>query len=101
MISSQRMAMEAQLKEIEYALENLEKVSDDAPLYKNIGSILVKAENKKGVVDELKEKKETLDIRVKTLQKQGDQLKEKYEALSKKLSKALKEFQGSEPAETE
>ena len=45
-IANQRMQVELQLKDIESTLEELGKFSDSAELYKNVGSLLVKAEGK-------------------------------------------------------
>ena len=66
MIMTQRLQIESQVREVETALEEIGSISDDTPIYKNVGSLMVKAEDKKGVEKDLNEQKETLEVRVKT-----------------------------------
>ena len=68
-ISSQKVQMELQLKEIEHSIEELKGLKKDAEVYKSIGSLLIR-EDKTKISTELEERKETLGLRVKTLQKQ-------------------------------
>lgn len=88
-VLTQKLQMEAQLKEIERTLEELGKVPDETPIYKNVGSLLIKAPDKGGVVKELEESKETLEIRVKTLDRQEKQMRERYQNLQEQISQAL------------
>jgi prefoldin beta subunit len=88
-VLSQKMQMEAQLRETENTLEELVNVTDDAPIYKNVGSLLIKANDKESVVKEIEENKETLEIRVKTLNRQEKQMRERYQSLQDQLQKAL------------
>jgi prefoldin beta subunit len=96
-ISSQKFQLEAQLRDTERAMAELEKTSKDTPIYKSVGSLMVRAEDKESVEKELSEKKETIDIRIKALDRQEKSLIEKYQALQQELSKAIqvaKEGQG-------
>ena len=70
-------------------LAELEKAGDDAPLYKSIGSLLIKQTDKKGLVAELEEQKETLEVRVKTLDKQEKTIKNQHQVLQDELTQAL------------
>jgi prefoldin beta subunit len=88
-LSSQKFQLEAQLRETERALEELGKLSGETPIYKSVGSLLVRAEDKEGVEKELNEKKETIDIRIKALDRQEKQLVEKYQELQTELSAAI------------
>jgi prefoldin beta subunit len=88
-LSSQKFQLEAQLRETERALEELTKLSGETPIYKSVGSLLVRAEDKEGVEKELNEKKETIDIRIKAMDRQEKQLIEKYQELQKELSAAI------------
>ncbi|UCE36367.1 MAG: prefoldin subunit beta [Thermoplasmata archaeon] len=88
-ISSQKFQLEAQLRDTERAITELDKISDDSPIYKNVGSLLVRAEDKDSVLKELTEKKETIDIRIKALDRQEKQIMEKYQTLQKELSAAI------------
>jgi prefoldin beta subunit len=95
MITTQRLQLESQHREIERALEELEKAGDDVPIYKNAGMLLIKAKSKADVISELKEAKEILGIRVKTIEKQERNLKEQFEELQKKLATALRGLQAT------
>jgi prefoldin beta subunit len=88
-LSSQKFQLEAHLKDTERALSELEKLKDETPIYKTVGSLLVRAEDKEGVKKELSEKKETTDIRIKALERQEKQLVEKYQELQTELSAAI------------
>ena len=70
MIQQQRQQVEMRLKEIEEALTELNKAKEKTPIYKSVGSILIKTEGKKEIIKELESTKETLDIRKETLHKQ-------------------------------
>lgn len=88
-LSSQKFQLEAQLKDTERAIAELEKSSKDAPIYKSVGNLLVRAEDKESVEKELSEKKETLDIRIKALDRQEKHLMEKYQAMQQELTQAI------------
>ena len=84
----QKETLSMQNMEIDKALEELEKVKDE-DVFKAVGPILIKSEKGK-LTDELKEKKETIDLRLKSLQKQENRMKEKMEDSQKKLQEMLK-----------
>ena len=94
MIMTQRLQIESQVREVETALEEIGGISDDTPIYKNVGSLMVKAEDKKDVEKDLNEQKETLEVRVKTLERQESQLKVRYQSLQKDLTKAAQRMEG-------
>ena len=89
MIIQQRQQVELRLKEIEEALEELNKTDEKTPIYKSIGAILVKTKGKDEVVKELKENKESLELRKTTLDKQEGRTKEKLNELQSKVQNAL------------
>lgn len=93
-IVSQKQNMAFQVSEIERALDALEKVKEGDAVYKSIGSLLIKAENKETVVKDLKEEKETLEVRVKALGKQVDRMKEKLNGLQKEIADAVNAAKG-------
>ena len=72
----QRQQLKAQLSEIDTALAELEKTDTS---YRIIGNIMVKS-TKEDIKKDLTEKKDMMEIRVKTLEKQEGQLKEKAKA---------------------
>src|SRR5207247_8070503 len=69
-LGSQRVQLEAKLREIEGTLEELGKIKDDTPVYKRIGMLIVKQDDREALKKEIEEHKETLALRVKSLQTQ-------------------------------
>jgi len=92
---SQRQQIELRLMDAEKALEELEKVEENTPIFKNVGSLLLKAKGKEEVVKELKEEKESLEVRKNTLEKQETRIKEKIEELQTKIQNSLSSPQAS------
>lgn len=88
-LATQRVQLEAKLREVEQTLEELAKLPDETPVYRSIGMLLVKTSDREGLRKELEETKETLTIRIKTLQKQEKSVGEKFEELSAKIQSAL------------
>lgn len=86
-VSLNRQQLQAELLEVEEALKELEKVSEDR-VYKVVGRIVV-SRSKDEIVKELSERKETLTIRVQSLQKQESLLRKQLEELEKKLRRKL------------
>ena len=90
MIMQQNQQIEIRLKEVEEALEELDKTNAKTPIYKSIGSVLIKSNGKKEVINELKSTKESLDLRKDTLNKQEGRTREKLNELQSKVQNALK-----------
>jgi len=90
MLQQQRYQVETRLKEIDEALEELEKATEKTPIYKSVGSILIKSDGKDSVVTDLKTNKESLDLRVSTLNKQEGRTREKLTELQSKVQNYLK-----------
>lgn len=88
-IQQQRQQVEQRLKEVEEALEELDNATDKTPIYKSVGSVLIKAEGKNKIVEELNSNKESLDLRKKSLTKQEGQTREKINELQSKVQNAL------------
>lgn len=86
-LMQQRQAFQAQLMEVENALS--EVTGAKAPVYKIVGSIMISAE-KETLKKDLTSRKEVLDLRLKSIQKQEDAMKEKAEALQGEVVKELK-----------
>jgi prefoldin beta subunit len=88
-VVSQRQQLEMESMEVNRALAELEKISDDGVVYKSIGSLLVRAEKKK-VVEELVERKELLATRVTVLQRQQTRADERLKELQKTIQDRLR-----------
>ena len=89
MLMQQRQQVELRLKEIEEALEELDKTDMKTPVYKSVGAILIKTKGKNEVIKELKSNKESLSLRKTTLDKQEGRTKEKLNELQSKVQSAL------------
>ena len=85
--ATQKQQIQLQLIEIENALAELEKAS--SPVFKLVGEILIGKEPNE-LKKELNEKKEDLDIRIKSVEKQENGTREKLETLQKELTNTLK-----------
>ncbi len=90
-VASQRYQLDSRIKEIEKTLKELEGVGESTPVYKSVGSVLYKVENKKKIVDDLSEQKELSEIRVKTLEKQQKNLEEKYKEIENVIKQKYQE----------
>lgn len=84
----ERQQLEAELAEVNNALEELSKTSDDATLYRVAGQILVKTD-KERLVKELTEKKELTETRLKVLERQEGRTRSQLDELQKELQRAL------------
>ena len=89
LLTTQRIQVESQIREMVNTLEELDKTKKDSILYKRVGALFIKVDDKKDLKGSLTEKKETFDIRMKTLERQEKQLKEKYSELQMEISKAV------------
>jgi prefoldin beta subunit len=80
--------VEAELTEIKNALEELEKASPDATVYKQAGFILIKGDKEK-LKKELEERKELAETRLNILSRQEERLKQNIQELQSKIKEAL------------
>jgi prefoldin beta subunit len=88
-VLTQKQQLELGLAEIEQALNELEKLTAQAVIYKSVGSLLVKAKKTK-VTKELKEQKELLSMRISVLGKQEERLRTQAKDLQTKLQQDLR-----------
>jgi len=88
-INTQKNQMESHLRETEFAIEELEKTSEDNAVYKSIGGILVKSERNK-LLDEKKSLKVTLEMRLKTLDQKKSRLENQITTLTTSIQEDLK-----------
>lgn len=95
-ILAQKQQVEIELTEIEQALNELQKMTDDAVIYKAIGSLLVKSEKAKISAD-LNERKELLNTRATVLGKQEERLRSQLKDLQTKLQQDLSPVSPSQP----
>ncbi|MCJ2532557.1 MAG: prefoldin subunit beta [Candidatus Thermoplasmatota archaeon] len=88
MITSQKLQFDAQVRELDKAIAELDKAGD-AVVYRNIGSLMIQSKDNAVLATELKDQKETLEVRVKTLDRQDKQLRERHQGLQEQITKAL------------
>ena len=93
-IAVQKNQVELTLKETDLALEELEKVDADAVVYRAIGDLLIRTERDK-TKESLKEKKDTLDLRMQTLARQEERAQKRFQQLQEQLKQAI----GTPPAQ--
>lgn len=85
---AQKQNFQAHLFEVENAIREVEAAKGQA--YKIVGAIMVASDHKK-LKDDLEERKEILELRIKNLKKQEDSVKEKAEKLQSEVVVKLKE----------
>jgi len=91
-VATERNTVENELKETTRVLEELEKLDDSTPVYKSLGSIMYRVDKKK-VIEELSDKKEILELRVKALRKQEELLRSQLQDLQKKIRQVASRLQ--------
>jgi prefoldin beta subunit len=91
-IMMQKQQLEVELAETDRALQELNKASPDDAIYKNAGSVLIKAK-KEDVLKELGEKKELSNTRVMVLGKQETRVKENLKEVENKINEMIRGMQ--------
>jgi prefoldin beta subunit len=84
----ERQRLESELLEVKNALQELERVTDAAIVYKAVGPVLVQSSREK-LLQELNEKKELAETRLKILEKQEQRTRRRLS--SKKIFNKSKE----------
>ena len=87
-LSQQKQQMQVQSMTLKQALEELEKTKEKR-VYKAVGNILIQEDTVK-VKKDLEEKKTSLDLRLKTVQKQEESLINKLNKIKSDLESASK-----------
>jgi prefoldin beta subunit len=81
----QKQAFQMELSEADSAIVEIEKSGED--VYKIVGQLMIAAK-KDEVTEELKKKKEMLDLRIKNLEKQEEILSKKSEEIRDEIMKS-------------
>jgi prefoldin beta subunit len=87
-VLGQKQQVELEQMEINQALEELQKLTDEAVIYKATGSLLIKSDRTKVMAD-LNERKELLSTRVTVLGKQEERLRVQVKDVQTKLQQDL------------
>jgi prefoldin beta subunit len=93
LLIQQKQKVQLELNEAKKALEEIEKLPEDAVIYKTIGTLIVRTEKAKAI-EELKEKVETLEVRLSALERQEKKLNEKLKELTAKIQSSLRPTAG-------
>lgn len=86
--AQQRSQLEMMKSEADAALGALDGLADDAAVYRNVGSLLVK-ETKASAQARLKEDQETIEVRLMRIGKQETSLRDQLQAAQQKLQAAM------------
>jgi len=87
-IGAQKSQYELAVREARRATEELKDVPDDNAVFMSVGSVLMQ-KKKEEVLAKLNEKIETLELRIKSLEKQEALLQGKFEQLQAQVKQAL------------
>jgi prefoldin beta subunit len=98
MVTTQKIQLESQVRELDKTIQELDRTTDDTMIYKNVGSLLIQVKDKPALVTELKEQKETADVRIKTLDRQDKHLRERHKSLQEQITQALQAPAPAKPA---
>ncbi|MEM2874367.1 MAG: prefoldin subunit beta [Candidatus Nanoarchaeia archaeon] len=85
--TAQKQQLQIQLAELDNALAELQKAKP--PVYRLLGEILVEKLPDE-LKAELKEKRDEIDLRIKTIEKQESKTREKAQELQKAIAELLK-----------
>ena len=88
-ILMQKQQLESEKLEIEKALEELKKASDDELVFKHAGTIMIKS-NKKDLIEELEEQVELAKTKASLLVKQEERLKTTLKEQETKIQEIMK-----------
>ncbi len=83
-----KQQVQIQLTEVNNALEELNKTEENVIVFKIVGNLMIN-KKKDEILNELHEKKDTLEIRLKSLEKQEKLLKDQLKNLESKIYKKL------------
>ena len=91
-ITTQRQQFEMHSAEMANALKEITGAEETAPIYKSIGTILVKVKDRDEAKKGLSEEKEIVDLRVKTFKTQEEILNGKIAPVAQRVSQGLQRY---------
>jgi len=87
-ILQQKAQYEMAVREAKRAQEEIKDSADDAVMYMSVGTVMMQ-KKKEAVNASLTEKTETLELRIKSLEKQEKMLQGKFEQLQAQIKAAI------------
>ena len=95
-LTQQSSQIEMSINEIERTIKEIEKSNDKNTLYRAIGSIMQKVENVEKLKKEIKDEKETLEIRNKSVKNQIEKLNTEINIMQTKLTPLVQSLKENE-----
>jgi len=92
-IVAERNVLQSELREIEKALSILKELGEDAEVYRSAGHLLIRVK-KEDAVKELEDRKEVIEIRLKSLEKQESLVRSRINEVQSQVNKYLAKVYG-------
>jgi prefoldin beta subunit len=90
-VANQRYQLDLKVKELDKTLKELNNVGNDTPVYKNVGPVIYKVDDKNKLISDLEEQKELGQMRLKTLENQQKSMENKYKELEETIQRKYEE----------
>ncbi|MDD1652498.1 MAG: prefoldin subunit beta, partial [Methanomicrobiales archaeon] len=87
-VAAQKAQYEMAIRESRRAIEELKDLPEDVEVFSNVGTVMVQQKKEK-VLAGLTEKVESLELRVKSLEKQEKAMQARFEQLSNQIKGVL------------
>ncbi len=81
----QKIQLEQRMKELDLTIKELESLGEGREVYRIVGSIMVKVEDPKKLAEDLREEKELLELSLKKVEKQLENLEKRGRELESEL----------------
>lgn len=88
-LAQRKQELERESQEKDKALDELENIEKDHPIYKSVGAVMMRRENPEEVRQELKDRLENLDLKIKQIERKEEKMKKKLEDLRAKVQDAI------------
>lgn len=87
-LAMQKAQMESMQNESRMALEELEKLSDDAVIYRTVGELQIRT-GKEETSAQLKEKVDTLGLRLQSISRQEERISKRFTQLQEQIEQSM------------
>lgn len=87
-LAMQKSQIEAMQKESKMALDELERLTEDVVIYRNVGELVIKT-SKEESISKFKDREETLSLRLQSISRQEERLTSRFKQLQEQLQQAL------------
>jgi len=88
-IATQIVQYRQMIREIDRAKDEMENLDKDSKVYKEIGALLIEVDDKAKLTEELDEKKEAMEVRLKGIEGQEAELKKILSGMQSDLESEL------------